>query len=356
MDKGPKVPKVPLSSIATDAVFVRAIQHNRKVDEAAGWLKAIQSSIDELKIPRSNENICASIAVIEQESGFREDPTVSGLSNLLTKKIAKMEENLVMMAALEVRLNQPMSNGVTFRNAIKNIKTERDLGLWYEEFTQAKFTNIILDRFGKGVDELISTVGSMQVSINYARDLAGKLGKPSSNMRSTLYTREGGVFYGTAHLLYYPARYDNIIYRFADFNAGHYASRNAGFQTMVKQLTGTKISTDGDLLSHKSSDGVAQMSETQQAVTALFAKQAKTIKPQTIIDDLSREKSIDFEQSTTYATVLDLMEKKGLAPIPAAIPKISLQSEKITRSLTTEWYANSVNGRYQRCLALAKGS
>ena len=354
-----KIPDLPVAvprTVAPETVFVKYIQQSgRSVSDPTAWVKSIFSAIDELKLPRSNENACAVMAVIEQESGFKEDPVVPGLAALLNKKINKMEENLVMFAALEVRLNQPMTTGspMTFREGIKQIKTERDLAQWYEAFTEAKFTGIILDRFGKGVDELISTVGSMQVSVNYARKLAQAIGKSTSDMRDTLYTRDGGVFYGTAHLLYYPARYDNIIYRFADYNAGHYASRNAGFQLMLNQLTGGKITPDGDLLSHGSNDseGIAKPSQTQLAITKLFAKSAKNIKNQTIVDDLSREKSIEFEQSTTYATVLQLMDDKGLKPIPASIPKITLTSEKITRKLTTEWYSNGVNGRYQKCLS-----
>ncbi|TDR32204.1 DUF1615 family protein [Hydromonas duriensis] len=351
---GPKQSAAVQKLIAPDAVFAKMIQQGRRVDEPQGWVNDILATLDELKLQRTNANVCSVMAVIEQESGFKEDPPVAGLNQLLTKKIAKMEENLLMLAALEVRLSQTMSNGLTFRQAIKNIKTERDLVRWYEAFTEAQFTGLILDRLGKGVDDLVSTVGSMQVSIDYSRRLAQTLGKPTANMRDTLYTRVGGVFYGTAHLLYYPARYDNVLYRFADFNAGQYASRNAGFQVMLSQLTGQKIVPDGDLLSHASGTDRSKNSQTQAALIQLFSKSAKNIQAQTIADDLAREKSIEFENTTTYATVIQLMQAKGLKPVPAALPKIFLKSEKITRSLTTEWYANSVNARYQRCMGVAE--
>lgn len=347
----PKTAPTPVSAIATDAVFVGFMTQNRRVDDPKGWVNDIWVAIDGLKLPRNNENMCAVMAVIEQESGFKEDPPVAGLSDLLNKKIAATEQNIVMYAALEVRLNQVVPNSkLTFKQTIKTIKTERDLARWYEAFTEAQFTGIILDQMGKGVDKLISTVGSMQVSIDYARKTAQKLGKPSSNMRDTLYTRAGGVFYGTTHLLYYPARYDNVIYRFADFNAGQYASRNAGFQVMVAQLSGKKITPDGALVNHRD-DGKNKSSETLDALLVLFGKNAKNISPITIKTDLEQQKTIVFEDTAIYKTVLQLMAAKGKAPILQRIPSITLVSEKITRHLTTEWYANSVSGRYKRCMA-----
>lgn len=144
-----------------------------------------------------------------------------------------------------------------------------------------------------------------------------------------------------------------MIHRFADFNAGHYASRNAGFQIMLAQLSGKPLNADGDLISHV--EGNEQVvSKTQSAVMQLFAKKAPNIALKTIVDDLSLEKSIDFERSTTYKTVADLYLQKNSALVTEAIPKISLKSEKITRNLTTQWYANSVNRRYLQCLTVEK--
>jgi hypothetical protein len=36
------------------------------------------------------------------------------------------------------------------------------------------------------------------------------------------------------------------------------------------------------------------------------------------------------------------------------VPQIPLRSPKITRKLTTEWFANRVETRYQSCLARAR--
>ena len=341
--------------IAPDAAFAKMIQGTHRLNsaDAQAWVTDVLSSLDTVGMVRTNESACAVMAVIEQESGYKEDPAVPGLSNLLANKIKKMEENLAVKLALEVRLNQPMNNGKTFREGISLVKTERDLASWYSEFTASKYLGPLLDRFGKGVDDVVGTVGSMQVSIDYARRVAAQLGQSSMNMRETLYTRKGGVLFGTAHLFYYPTHYEQMIYRFADYNAGHYASRNAGFQAMVAKLSGKPLSADGDLIAH---DAVQPntTSQTQTALQQLFAKKAPNISTLTIAQDLALEKTLEFEQSTTYLTVTQLYRQKYGALITEQIPRISLKSEKITRNLTTEWYANSVNRRYQQCLAAAQ--
>jgi hypothetical protein len=52
--------------------------------------------------------------------------------------------------------------------------------------------------------------------------------------------------------------------------------------------------------------------------------------------------------------VFELAERLDRQPVPRAVlPRIALASPKITRKLTTEWFANRVDERHRKCLARA---
>jgi hypothetical protein len=64
--------------------------------------------------------------------------------------------------------------------------------------------------------------------------------------------------------------------------------------------------------------------------------------------------SLAFERSTLYQRVFEMADRLERQPVPRAlIPRIVLQSPKITRKLTTEWFANRVDERYRKCVARA---
>ena len=64
-----------------------------------------------------------------------------------------------------------------------------------------------------------------------------------------------------------------------------------------------------------------------------------------------------FGLSPLFGRVFALADKKAGAPMPRQVmPHIRLNSPKITRKLTTEWFAKRVEERYRNCLARADGA
>uniref|UniRef100_UPI00131EF46A DUF1615 family protein n=1 Tax=Xanthomonas fragariae TaxID=48664 RepID=UPI00131EF46A len=59
----------------------------------------------------------------------------------------------------------------------------------------------------------------------------------------------------------------------------------------------------------------------------------------------------EFEQTDLYRQVFALAERNAGKPLPRAVlPGITLESPKITRTLTTAWFAQRVNERWKRCM------
>ncbi|MCF5947963.1 DUF1615 family protein, partial [Xanthomonas perforans] len=60
----------------------------------------------------------------------------------------------------------------------------------------------------------------------------------------------------------------------------------------------------------------------------------------------------DFADSDLYRQVFALAERSAGKPLPRAVlPGITLESPKITRTLTTAWFAQRVNERWKRCMS-----
>ena len=67
--------------------------------------------------------------------------------------------------------------------------------------------------------------------------------------------------------------------------------------------------------------------------------------------DLRLEKRFEFEQSPTYLRVVALAQQRGVAMEHERLPELQLHSPKITRPLTTAWFAQRCEARYRDCLA-----
>ena len=65
-----------------------------------------------------------------------------------------------------------------------------------------------------------------------------------------------------------------------------------------------------------------------------------------------QEKKLAFNDTPTYKAIMTAYASaKKVKPTYAIVPQIQLHSEKTSRILTTEKFANTVYARYQKCVA-----
>jgi hypothetical protein len=168
-------------------------------------------------------------------------------------------------------------------------------------------------------------------------------------MRDEVFTRRGGVYFGVAHLLDYPASYDRYLNRYADYNAGHYASRNAAFQAALAKVSDTKLALDGDLIVPKST----VVGETETAARSIASRLGMS--EAEIRRDLEADSRQEFENTTIYRRVFELADARNGKAMPrAVVPAIELQSPKFTRRFTTQGFAERVVQRHRACLTRGK--
>jgi hypothetical protein len=145
-----------------------------------------------------------------------------------------------------------------------------------------------------------------------------------------------------------------MVYRFADFNAGRHASRNAAFQKAVHGLSGIPVAPDGDLLRYRDGLVAQEPSQTLKAVLSLAPR--LRMSSAEIARDLRQEKSAAFEASRLYQRLFALADRQaGQILARAELPEIKLKGPKISRPLTTAWFAQRVAERHRRCLQRVDG-
>ena len=107
------------------------------------------------------------------------------------------------------------------------------------------------------------------------------------------------------------------------------------------------LALDGDLLNPGAP--MDKPGQTERAVRQL--SDALRMDDRAIRDALERGNRLDFGDTDLYARVYALAEARAGKPLPRAmIPGIKLESPKITRELTTAWFATRVDERYRHCL------
>ncbi|MDY6945451.1 MAG: DUF1615 domain-containing protein [Pseudomonadota bacterium] len=339
----PPVREPPIDPDVARAEITKRIPASTRNRE--GWAIDIFAAFEALQIRPTAQNICAVVAVTQQESTFQVNPAVPGLPDIARREIdARAARFKIPKFVVNTALSVQSRSGVSYRQRLEKVKTEHELSVLFGEFIGM----VPLGERLFGSLNPVRTGGPMQVSIAYAEQHADHERYPypmPGGVRDEVFTRRGGMYFGIAHLLGYPVDYPDMLFRFADFNAGHYASRNAAFQSAVSKLSKQRLALDGDLIIH----GSGQPSKTELAVRSLAARLA--LDERAIRRDLELGREQAFAESKLFERVFALADQQLKGPVPRAlVPNIRLESPKITRKLTTEWFARRVDERYERCL------
>jgi hypothetical protein len=325
------------------------------VKDKNGWAGDLYTAFSQLKIPHTPQTYCATMAVIEQESSFQADPVVPGLPEIVWRELeqrgAKYSIPKLLISAAMLKTSP---DGRSYQKRIDALKTEKQLNTLYNEMiSELPFGQKLFADYNP-----VRTGGPMQVSIEFAEQQSKDKPYPyplTSSIRDEVFSRRGGVYFGSAILLDYPAPYSDVVYRFADFNAGRYSSRNAAFQMALSRLAGKPLALDGDLLRYEK----GQISDTPSSVETTARSIANTLQmtPSEIRRDLLLEKTPAFGQSPLFKRLFTQAEKAaGPTLARQTMPQIDLKSPKITRKLTTEWFARRVEGRYKTCVSRSEAN
>jgi hypothetical protein len=312
-----------------------------------GWASDIQTAFGAQGLDPSDANLCAVLAVVEQESTYRADPPVPNLGAIAIGEIKRRAAaRHVPEFAVDAALRMDSPDGRSYEERLRGLRTERELSELFEQ---------MIARLPLGSGRLLAglnpvrTAGPMQVSIDFAqRHARGYPYSTDASIRHEVFTRRGGLYFGIKHLLGYPADYPRPLYRFADFNAGWHASRNAAFQQAAAIASGTKLVRDGDLLAPGAPmDRPGATEAALRGIDVRLAMDAAAIRA-----DLQKGRTAGFAQTALYRSVFAIADAAGSGrPLPRArVPDIALQSPKITRKLTTAWFASRVDARWKACM------
>ena len=315
----------------------------RQVQDKPGWANDVVTALSTQGLTVSDHNVCSVLAVAEQEATYQADPVVPGLGKIAWKEInARAAKLLIPEFVVRTALSIKSPTGKSYAARIDALRTEREMSEIFEDMIGA----VPMGKQLFGNLNPVRTGGPMQVSIAFAEANARGYPYPvKESIRHEVFTRRGGIWFGTKHIFGYPADYPDTLYRFADFNAGWYASRNAAFQAAVSRVSGKPLALDGDLVRYDSD----LPGKTELAVHSIASR--VNMSKQAIHQSLLKGDSADFAKTDLYHRVFTLADRQAGKRQPRAVlPGIQLKSPKITRNLTTAWFAKRVDDREQACV------
>ena len=77
----------------------------KNVKDSQGWADDLLDVLKLHDLPASKENICAAIAIIDQESSFVADPAVAGLGKISEKALRAKMDKVPVLGRLALRFS-----------------------------------------------------------------------------------------------------------------------------------------------------------------------------------------------------------------------------------------------------------
>lgn len=106
-----------------------------RVRDKPGWAVDLHAALSTLALPSTPSNLCAVMAVTEQESGWQADPPVPGLAGIARKEIDRRAAQAgVPDLAVRAALALQSPDGRSYAERLEKVKTERELSELFEDF------------------------------------------------------------------------------------------------------------------------------------------------------------------------------------------------------------------------------
>jgi hypothetical protein len=334
------------------------------VEDRAGWARDVAAALAAAGRTTDPDSVCSVLAIVGQVSGFTAAVPLDrfgkyDFDGALVRRLGAARARLVRAALARL----PGAGG-SLHTRLATARDESELDHAFRELLGAAWTaapaltavadRITRFRHGLALAELnpVATAGAMQVSVAWAARRTATPPARLTGLRDRLYTRAGGLELGVARLFAADGRDPEPRFRFADYNAGLYASRNAAFQEQLASLTGAPLVLDGDLARYDRFGRRQPASATSAALGRFAAGRTPPLGGGAILRALELEKSAGLETTPAWRAVRAAWrERHGAEPRYARMPAIVAVNPRTGRENPVARFAEHVEARYRLCLA-----
>jgi len=262
------------------------------------WTGAILASVERNGLPICKEILGLAASIVSIESGFHVDPPAldpsrgETMPSLLDRAEKELHQKLGPVMSMPPVPQLYSSYKQKYAPRLVGCRTEgeietvaRDLAceLKRDADSLPRFIRDIIHKEVDKVTNVVKTKGSMQLSFIRARQVMKDRGEEftDAELSDYMYTLNGGLDVGVAALkpmfVQYAARYavaGNLSWLFfvgMDYHYGPFSSRNMMEQIRIRDLSGRRITLDGDFLFYDQEGRPEDKdSETLQAVRCIF--------------------------------------------------------------------------------------